>query len=185
MHGPCEVPGFACPSFTDRIDVIDDVLATIDPLRIGKRRRWRRARDKGLAMWEPAGLTFTVTEGPGAYHSYFDPAHALDTYLTPLLVPGVIRIVRDKTPPGGREDYAIWTTTASVCAIDLEKAVTDPIYELPRIVCHEIGHCLGLVHGTRGTPAGVMEGGLEPNAHDLDSLRSYYVEEVTPIQTDP
>lgn len=177
MHGPCSgTPGNQkwCPSFASPIPLLDDVLKTISPLRVRKRRRWRRARDAALALWGQAGVRFTVEEGPGARYSYFDPEHPLDTYLTPFIIQGKVRLVRDVTPPGGRDDMALFFGGGSVATFDLEKPVTDPIYEWPRVVCHEVGHCLGLMHGTTGKPPGVMLGGLVPNSHDLDSIRGYY-----------
>jgi hypothetical protein len=43
-------------------------------------------------------------------------------------------------------------------------------------ICHEVGHCLGLAH--RYTPPdnhGIMAGDLKPDAHDITSLKEYYL----------
>jgi hypothetical protein len=46
-------------------------------------------------------------------------------------------------------------------------------YPLVGVICHEVGHCLGLAHGG----GGVMAGGWKPSDHDLESVRSWYADE--------
>jgi hypothetical protein len=170
MHGPCGPELHFCPTYSLPIRVVDDVVATL----LGTRRRtkWRRERAKGLGLWNPAGVEFYVEEGPGASYSYYDPAAPKDVYLTPLVIPDAIRLVRNKLPLGAyRYRSAFATYIGGGVAVFAPKHETLPLYAWHRTICHEVGHCLGLEHGSNG----VMMGGLVPNDHDLDSVRRYYL----------
>ena len=50
------------------------------------------------------------------------------------------------------------------------KKPVEPIYRWDRLVCHEVGHTLGLEHAGNG----IMLNGLAPNAHDISSLQEWY-----------
>lgn len=161
MHGPCGPELHWCPYYDLPIRLIDDVVATVSPLR---RPKWRRKRDEGLAMWGPAFVLFDVEEGPGVA--------AADESLYGFIVPNAIRLVRNKLPIGApryRGNFAMFTGGGGVACIT-PKAATHPIYEWQRVIAHEVGHCLGLEHGGNG----IMLGGLVPNDHDLESVRRYY-----------
>ena len=58
MHGP---GSYYSPTYPllPYIDVIDRVALSLRPR---KRKRWRRRRDAGLAMWKPTGLRLDVRE---------------------------------------------------------------------------------------------------------------------------
>jgi hypothetical protein len=181
MHGPCESFLNWCPKFGDGaagttyIRVVDDVAATLRPLH---RTIWRTARDRALAEWEAAGVRFVVTEGTGV--RYDGGMTGITSATIALIIPKTIRLVRNVfKPPTGTyapEDFAWY-----VADVDGSLAVYTPDpawwkrYYLPNVtstVCHELGHCLGLWHRTDG---GVMAGGQHPDAHDLDSVRAYYL----------
>jgi hypothetical protein len=173
MHGPCDPIWQACPRFGPNIRVVDDVAKTV---RAGFRRLiWRTARDRALALWAAAGISFAVEEGPGESYDFLNSADDLAV----LVIPNTIRIVRNvaNRPPDtyAPEDFAWWDggKDGSV-AVYTPHSVWWKRYWLPALVglvCHELGHCLGLWHRT---DHGVMAGGAKPDDHDLESIRSYY-----------
>lgn len=163
MHyGPCGPALHFCPQYDLPIPLTDDVAATLSARR---RRKWREARTEGLGLWGAAGVHFLVEEGPGA--------SAADESLYAFVVPGTIHLVRNRLPMGApryRSNFATYTGGGGVACLTPKRPTAD-IYQWYRVICHEVGHCLGLEHGGNG----IMLGGLVPNEHDLDAVRGYYL----------
>jgi hypothetical protein len=172
MHGPCDPIWHACPKFGPNIRVVDDVAKTV---RAGFRRLiWRTTRDRALALWAAAGISFAVEEGPGESYDF----QTTEADVSELVIPKTIRIVRNTKPPLAGyypEDFAWWDSgkDGSVAAYTPHHVWWRRYYlpTLTGVVCHELGHCLGLWHRT---DHGVMAGGGKPDAHDLESIKNYY-----------
>lgn len=181
MHGP----GTYEPSYPDvpTIRVEDGVVGS---LRFRKGRRWRKHRDRALALWEQAGLRFDVMEiEPLTFVGLGEPDHTpgggVSSEVVEKCVAGRITLVRSKyTPPAPKwwpTAWAYWNRSVNGTAsffhlerLKRSEKLGAPTYAWDRTICHEVGHNLGLDHGGRG----IMSGGMVPNAHDLDSVRAYY-----------
>ena len=176
MHGPGPItatnplgwePGWAFP-----LTVLDDVAALLP-----RKRWWRWARDKALADWAQAGISFTVVEGPGAkYYPTLFPWDGGNAYQ--YMKDQTIRLMLDNAP--ARAGFGFYSKFAAM--LDGAVAVYSPAttsgdwlrrYQrniLKGHIGHEIGHCLGLYH----REGAIMGGGLKPDDHDLSSLRTFY-----------
>jgi hypothetical protein len=179
MHGPGTIYS---PSYPDipTIHVIDRVAAS---LKGWKRRKWRRQRDKGLALWEQTGLRLPVQEGlPALFTGIGEPNWPTTSSegVAPV-VPGTITLGRSVyTPPAPKYWQTAWASHwegGSIAWFHLERLRASEklgaeINAWYRVVCHEVGHCLGLAHGGNGVMGGPA---MEPNGHDLDSVWGYYL----------
>lgn len=177
MHGPGTIYHPVYP--VRPIVVRDGVAASLGPFR---KRRWRKNRNQGLALWEQAGIKFSVIEvAPITFVGLGEPDWPIagsESYAP--IQSGTIALGRSTyTPPAPKYWQTAWAsvTDAGVAWFHLERirssekmgAITNALY---RVICHEVGHCLGLAHGGKGIMGG---GAMEPDAHDLDSVRRYYL----------
>jgi hypothetical protein len=197
MHGPSSSLTSPWAEYPI-VPVVDSVMGALPR---GCRRAWRRARDRALSLWSVAGPAFVVTRGgPDApkydatdpdypqWNPDFDPDdpstwHMVgdeDAFMRGLLVPGAMHLLTmpegwiGTTTPGvgwtfDTGSFAIWSR-------DYLINPTGQYGERPYIVCHEIGHALGLGHSTQKTSVMYTVGGVSsrPDAHDLKSLVDFY-----------
>lgn len=197
MHGPSSSLVHPFTEFP-QVPFVDSVL----PVLSGpKRRKYKRARNRALALWGEAGFIFEQIDvaDPPVYDPE-DPDYPRwvmgpdgwpiplgdeDAFMRGLLVPGAIHFLpmyenwvgSNVGATGYLFDtggFAIWNMNR---LLEME-----PRY----VVCHEMGHSIGLGHQYErlgGNPASVMyvssQGfrgtSASPDAHDLLSLHSFYV----------
>lgn len=183
MHGPgprtaTNALGWE-PIYPSPMPIIDDVCKTLP----GGRRSWRIARNRALALWEQAGLAFTVTEGTGVPYTGEQP-WLVGAAAAPYITPGSIRLLpyglAGKPSFGFYQD--IWAEGQiayhGAIAVYAAEIILVPEWlkrykrrDLIGMIGHEVGHCLGLWHRDRY----IMGGGNIPDEHDLISLRDYYL----------
>ena len=175
MHGPpASYTGdlYQPTHWGQTVQVLDTVVPTLGRRN---RRRWRVLRTEALAKWAPAGFTFVVVSGDPANYPKF-PVDEPDEYLrlTAPLISGVLRIM-DLQGLQAWDLYggALYANGGAWAALDMSRFWTLGADTRRYAMVHELGHCFGLAHrqNVEGT---CMWRGLEPDAHDLDSLRNYY-----------
>ena len=164
LYGPVEWP--------QTIPVLDTVIMT---LGLRNRRRWRKLREEALGKWSGAGFTFDVSTGDPVDYPTFDPEEPDEhTRLMAPIVPGVLRLMDlVGLPAWDLYGGALYAHPGAWAAIDMSIFWNLSADTRRYAMVHEIGHCFGLAHrqNVEGT---AMWRGLDPDAHDLDSLRSYY-----------
>jgi hypothetical protein len=116
-------------------------------------------RDKVLGIYSAnSGITFIPYQAPPV-HDCSDPGFVYD------LTPGTLVICR--TVAGS---YA-WPDASD------QRAAVVGLQEPSRfLVCHEVGHTLGLGHREPGEPSCMVQGGFAQglDAHDLETLVAIY-----------
>jgi len=184
MHGPGDLNTQTYPTNLDWapswpggriVEVVDTLALTLRPLR---RAVWRKARDKALRLWEPAGMIFRLSERDASAWEFPGFTGLKVGESESCLLPGKLRIARSTYNAPADTYYPIswawWTAERQGACVFFKpnKHFWQGYWfgQLVANVCHELGHCLGLSHGG----GGVMSGALRPNEHDLDSVRRYY-----------
>jgi hypothetical protein len=175
MHGP-GWPAWE-PTWEFPIPVLDTIAMSLRPR---KAAQWRKARDAGLAQWEPAGVSFhVVEETPHGYPKAEAAGMSQPGYIDSLLVPGFLRLMR-AYPSASHEGFAWWHPTPNAAAAFFQISTAFWLRTAGKrtyLVCHEVGHCLGLSHRPAGwgkESAGIMGTGVRPDDHDIDSLKEWY-----------
>jgi hypothetical protein len=163
--------------------IVEDGVAA--SLRRLKAKWWRRNRDAAFALWEQAGLAFDVLEvGPKTFTGIgepdYTPGGGVSSEVVGFIKPRIITLVRSIYSPPAPKWWPMawampWYSKGSAAYFHLERlraseAAGAAIYSWDRTICHEVGHCLGLEHGSNG----IMSGGMVPNQHEIDSVRAYY-----------
>ena len=123
------------------------------------RQRWVRHRDKALSNYSAvSGIILTPFQAPPV-HDRSDPGFVYD------LTPGTLVICR--TLAGS---YA-WPD-----ATDQRAAVVGLQEPTRSLVCHEVGHTMGLGHRNPGEPSRMVQGGTVQgiDSHDLETLAAIY-----------
>jgi len=165
MHGPA--PGnYSAPHYPQPIQVVDSLAYTWGPL---KRAIWRKIRDRAIALWEQSGVDLYVVEDLNPDDWNGD--------LSSQYFPGTIHMLRGTKGETQWMDFASYNESSdSAIVVNTStprwwKDYVPWFKAASGVVCHELGHGLGLAHGG----GGVMSGGWVPNAHDLQSVRDYYL----------
>jgi len=186
MHGPASYAGgsYKAPTWPNLpvIGVLDTIVLGLGPVR---RAIWRKLRDATLARWASAGLKFEVSEEPARYFLPFDISIEDETErLSRPMVQPYLRLAKMSALYGGTiEAVSTWlpgTDPASLVGIKMGlKFWTVDAFRRKYLLTHEIGHAIGLNHRPQfETNASVMNGRvgayLTPDAHDIESLESYY-----------
>lgn len=167
MHGP-GWPAWE-PIWTDRlIPVLDTVATSLRPLR---RRSWHEARDAALAKWTPSDVTFDITEASADNYPKLDADRLSEPeYLDTLLVPEYLRLMRAPNATRPAFAWALQPWVGAATFYDLQYFWQQTKGYRAYLIGHEVGHCLGLIH-QGPTAKSIMSGWMNPDEHDLDSIR--------------
>jgi len=141
----------------ETVYVVDEVARTVP--RGTPRQRWLRHRNKVLSVYSAnSGITFVPYQAPPA-HDCSDPGFVYD------LPVGTLVICR--TVAGS---YA-WPDSTD------QRAAVVGLQEPTRsLVCHEVGHTMGLGHREPGESSCMVQAGPAQglDAHDLETLADIY-----------
>jgi hypothetical protein len=163
------------------IDVLDTVALEFSPRRA---RKWRELRDEALRMWSLIdSFTFVVKEDRASKYPAYDPTITNEyERLTAPMLPGVVRLMKTPRLLGKRvQAFAIWADPGPWAAFKLGKNFW--YFSTPtrrkHLIRHELGHALFGLRDRYALPdpadrTGVMATDLEPDQHDIESLREYY-----------
>jgi hypothetical protein len=183
MHGP-GWPAWE-PKWEFPIVVLDTIAMSLRPR---KAEKWRKARTSGLAKWLPSGVSFKVIERtPHGYPKMDYSRMSEPAYTDTLLVPPYLRLMR-AAPEATHDGFAWWLWPSQRLGEDKRdsaaaffKVSTAFWLRTPakraQLICHEVGHCLGLDHRPAGwgtISAGIMGTGVRPDEHDIASLKEWY-----------
>ncbi|MGH2691071.1 MAG: hypothetical protein ACRDHM_01040 [Actinomycetota bacterium] len=158
------------------VTVIDEIAPNVEAT-IRRRRRvvarprseWRQSRDEVLTAYASAtGLTFSVVEQPG---SWYEQPNTFEDAEAQYQGDGYIRLARGPTA------YATQKLDAGGHAVAGHLVTAEPTQGYPYIglLCHELGHVLGLDHRAGGCMDYADVTGYElPDAHDLEALSALY-----------
>ena len=180
MHGPgAESYLNWFPTWPGRdVPVLDTIAQTLRPRRAAK---WREARKVGLALWSAtADIDFYTMEAlPEEYPQIDYTRFSEPGYLDTLIVPGYLHLLR-ATPEARPEAFAWWAAAKDPGALAAFKVSKLFWARTPgaraTVICHEVGHCLGLAHRPAGwgpVSGGVMGTGNHPDQHDIDSVMGW------------
>jgi hypothetical protein len=159
--------------------VLDTVAMSLRPR---KAEKWRKARTSGLAQWLLSGVSFKVIEQTEHGYPKLDPARLSEPdYLDTLLVPPYLRLMR-AYPEATHDGFAWWVwppkpnAAAAFIVVSARFWLRTPARRA-QLICHEVGHCLGLSHRPAGwgtISAGIMGTGVRPDEHDITSVKEWY-----------
>jgi hypothetical protein len=153
------------------ITVVDEVVRHLRPGRAHLPRKWREARNKVLAEFNATGvvtLQLVVEPAPGTCHplerSYEDADAA---------TAGTIRFCRTFDRSSAYGGWAYWRRDPDghiAAAVVVVNGRTGGRL----ILCHELGHALGLDHRSQSTSCMSGGPGSGLDQHDRDELAALY-----------
>jgi len=136
-----------------------------------------------LDRWATVGLRFEVHEDEPEGYPILDPFGG-DEGLPVAMVQPFLRLMSIPDLYGGSiPAVATWfpeTNPGALAAFYLPDFWLHSDMVQAYRITHELGHCLGLNHHTNAlsvmgvTPSGYWMGTVQPDAHDLGSLRTFY-----------
>ena len=188
-----------------RITVLDTVAPSY---RLRKRKQWRATRNRILELWAQAHLVFEVIEDRAENYECGGPDNPYywhwvweddengnhvgghmegdeDKYLQSVIVPGVLRLMDlnflyPDAAVGGMGFWYPETDPGSIAMVPMDDYFfPHSPWERVRVLCHEVGHALGLKHRTEEPAVDTVMNDFEtfsnkPDQHDIGSLRRYY-----------
>lgn len=133
------------------------------------RNEWRRGRGEVLAAYAAAtGLSFSVVEQQG---SWYEEPLTVEEKDAQYQGEGYVRLARGPSPYASQKQ----DDSAHVVAGHLVAAVPTQGSPYIGLLCHELGHVLGLDHRDGGCMDYAEVRGYElPDAHDLEALSALY-----------
>jgi Dual-action HEIGH metallo-peptidase len=181
VHGPGYDPAasyYYAPTWAHlpTIPVVDKVANTLKPR---KKDKWRAARDYAMAAWSAAGLDWYLVES--VIPQYM--GGMTDQDFKDAIIPGTLTLARLPVKYGDRYAAGGWwpeSNPGSIVGqyIDLGYWALG-LWNRKFITTHEMGHALGLKHSpycsrTGSVMCGTAWNTIIPDAHDIESLRTYY-----------